>query len=729
MYVVAHKLHLVGSALAVGMSGKSLICIDNFYNVQSYRIDERLIEKSLTLTKAAEALHPFSKAATVSRESAQMAMGVSKSAVGAVLSAAGKQIAPIARLTWQKLEVCNVVFSPENTYLATGGEDGRVLLYSTKDFKLIQSLPPFPDYVSCIAFSDDEGLLFISCFGKISIILDLDTNRTLAEFETKSVVNDAMFFDNNTKALYVTQDGDITVFDIDKKTFSRNTFPQTWFTVCEKINENFGVVGAKDNFLRIVRLSDGALVCAEDTQYNAGISSFYRDKFEEKEMLIVGFSDGNIQVIDLNEGTDKLNAVLEKNDLIGAYKLISETNVFLQTGELYNKKIDELWKEKLGEAIDLLAKDKFNEATDKVRPFMFDKKKKEEFDSYWHQKEFVAKFMDAIEAKNYIEAYALAEQNPQITETMVYENLEKYWNSCFQTAQKLLADDPEGHMRKAQETLRAFVTVPQKKVMIDSLMRNVDKYLLAEKEYKAKNFVEYFKLCDRFSFLKMTELYKRAMLVGDQVIRTISVLENQSNYDKALEICKLLESMPPFKEAAKEHKELLKQKKAFIALCQERKLTAAFDAVDANQELRMLPEYNELVLEFKAKAKRAMEFAMHGDGHGMLECIREYTYINFWKEKIASMLKIAYLAEFVNNSPKKENSNPEIDWRETFEYYIERYGKDEELKKVAAEMGLEATLNSISKKGNEKGYLTAIVADSLLSIGGEGPEEFKGESS
>ena len=50
------------------------------------------------------------------------------------------------------------------------------------------------------------------------------------------------------------------------------------------------------------------------------------------------------------------------------------------------------------------------------------------------------------------------------------------------------------------------------------------------------------------------------------------------------------------------------------------------------------------------------------------------------------------------------------------QYYIERYGKDEELKKLVGEIGLQRELDAIPFDGNAKGYLTTIIADSLLSI-------------
>ena len=93
--------------------------------------------------------------------------------------------------------------------------------------------------------------------------------------------------------------------------------------------------------------------------------------------------------------------------------------------------------------------------------------------------------------------------------------------------------------------------------------------------------------------------------------------------------------------------------------------------------------------------------------------IKEYLNIKCWQDKIASILKIAYLNEFIQNAYQGSQN---INWKESFEYYIKRYGKDEELKKIATEMGLENILKSIPQEGNPQGYLSVSLAESLLCI-------------
>ena len=701
MFPVKSSLKLVGSVLGVATDKDSIICMDNFYNISTFSKDNKVIDKVLQLSKEVEPLHHFSKAVAISYTTSKIAMGFVKATKGVVVTTT-PEIAPIAQLTWQKLAISKAAFSHEDDYLATGGEDGRVLLYSADNYQLVLSMPPLPDYISSIAFSQDERLVFA-----------VVKNDLVATIKTESLIEDAFFYADNTRLFCVTKEGQTLIYDVlEQKFIKENLLKGAWLTRCRPIaGEEFALVGAKDKQLRIIDLSDNTLSDSIALEHS-GITTMR----VEDNLLYLGFSDGTIDIADLNEAKEEMLELLNNNDLKGALGLIQSKNIFLQTLKEYRTKLETLWKEMLAKAIDLLAKDQLQEATAVVEPFMLDQRKREEFDYYWQQKEAVAKFMDAIEAKNYMEAYKLVEQNAYLKETVAYAKLEETWEKSFEVSKRLLFQDPQGNLVKAQDLLRPFVTVKSKKDVAMTLLRNSDKFVQADKEYKAKNFVEYFKLCDRLPFLKETLIYRSAMLIGDQIAQHVNACENQNDYTKALEICKLLASMSPFKTLADEKAKTIQIKLDFAQACKERKLADAFKMAETYFELRSMPEYKKLYDDFKRYEKIAFGFAATGNGKATLDNLKDYLYIEYWRDKIAAILKIAYLSEFMLNAPGKEGAQPDICWKETFQYYIERYGKDEEIKKLANEIGLQDVLDSIPFDGNPKGYLTTIVADSLLCI-------------
>ncbi len=713
MFPIKGRLRLVGSALGISVDKDLIICIDNFYNISTFEKDSKVIHKALQLSKDVEALHHFSKAAAVSHETSKIAAGFAKTFKGVVI-ATTPEIVPIAQLDWQKLQISKIVFSNDDELLATGGEDGRVLIYSAENYQMILGFPPFPDTISSIAFSDDDSLIFMACFGKKAAIFNVVKNTQVAEIKSDYLIEDAFFYADNTKLFCVTKEGYAFIYNIrEDKIVSELLLQGAWLTICRKLpGEEFALLGGKDKQLRIVRLSDNVMVDSV-TLEQSGITSICFDE----NLLYIGYSDGVVEIVDTKEAYDEMLQMLQNNDLKGALGLIQQKNIFLKTAHEYCEKLESQWKEALARAIDLLAKDKIQEASAIVEPFMFDRAKKEEFDYYWEQKESTAKFMDALEAKNYAEAYNLVEKNPYLKDTLAYEQVESLWEKTFDACKRLLLQDPHGNLSKAQDLLRPFAIVKCKKDSAMMLLRNSDKYIQADKEYRSKNFIEYFKLCERFPFLKEVLIYKSALLIGDQIMQRVNACENQNDFQKALEVCKLLAAMAPFKSTAEAKVKIIQLKQEFVAACKERKFADAFKMAESYYELRSMPEYKELYDTFKKQEKIALSFASAGNGKKALDNLSDYLHIDCWKDKVATILKVAYLSEFMLNAPGKEGAQEDISWKETFQYYIERYGKDEELKKVVDEMGLRSELDSIPFDGNAKGYLTTIIADSLLCIG------------
>lgn len=712
MFPVKGKIRLVGSALGIGSSKDFIVCVDNFYNISKFTREHYVIDSALQLTKDVEPLHHFSKAAAVSYETGKVALGFAKSVKGIVVKT-DSSIAPVAQLTWQKLQISTITYSHDDSLLATGGEDGRVLVYSAENYQLILSLPPLSDTISSIVFSDDDSLIFSACYGKSATIFNIVKNTQVATLKVDYLIEDVFFYAENTRLFCVTKEGMIFTYDIkEDKVINEMQLQGAWLTTCHKLSdEAFAIVGGKDKQLRIIRLSDNALIDSISLEQN-GITMIH----SEGNLLYLGYSDGVVEIVDIDEAREEMLEFLNKDDLKGALGVIQQKNILLKTDSTYCTKLESRWKEALAKAIDLLAKDQMQEATAVIEPFMLDKAKKKEFDYYWQQKEFTAKFMDALEAKNYAEAYRLSEQHPYLKDTIAYEEVENLWNKTFEVCKRLLFQDPQENLAKAQDLLRPFTLAKCKKDSAMMLLRNSDKYVRADKEYRAKNFVEYFKMTERFPFLKDALIYKSALIIGDQIIQRVNALENQNEFGKAIEVCKLLASMAPFRDAASAKVKIIQLKQDFAQACREHKLSEAFKLAEEHYELRSMPEYKILYDTFKQHEKIAFSFAVAGNGKGVLDNLKDYLHIECWVDKIAAILKIAYLAEFTKNAPGKEGAIENVSWKETFQYYIERYGKDEELKKVASEIGLQDELNSISSEGNSKGYLTAIIADSLLSI-------------
>lgn len=707
MIPLLHGVKLNGSILEIGILPDSLVVLDNFYNL--YQLERRTFgfQKSLRITKSYEPQHKFNKSLASSIKG-HTVITLNKSTKGIVLKVE-ESVEKITLLTWHKADISTATFSPCGKFLATGGEDGRTLIYQVPGFSLLTTLPPRPDYIASAIFSSDSTLIAVSCFDHTTVVFDLERNLKIASFETSEVVEDIGFFDDNKQLFFICKDGTTGIFSIESKSITRQErqFSQWLTTLCITEDGNYAYVGTRDNLLHIISTKDNTLLTSIQTEPN-GISAL---KLFEGQ-LYIGYVDGHLEILDLERDMEEFKTYLKINELVKAKALAEKKNIFLKTSPLYIQKLNELWKETLKEAIDLLAKDKFQSALALVSPFIEDSTKKEEFSYYAEQKAFVAQFLDALENRDLAEAYKIAESHEEIFKLSAYEKLEEYWRKTFEVCKKLLASNPQGGLPKAQELLKPFAGVRSKKESVYTLLHNSDKYTAADTLLKERSYAEYFKLTEKFPFLKETETYKKAYLLGQQLIDKIALLEDSQEFDKALEITKFLGMLLPFKTLALERSKLINKKREFLQACSAGELKKAYTLIEREENLKALPEYVQLIDRFNATHERAHELASKGASANVLVLLEEYLEIPYWEDKIATTMKVAYLYEI--RAAAIKHSPEEIDWAKSLYAYVERFSKDDELAKVCEAGKIKNYFDEITHKGDSQGYKNLPYLSSII---------------
>ena len=153
-----------------------------------------------------------------------------------------------------------------------------MFVYTGDNYHLLLGLPPFSDYISSIVFSDGGTLIFSACFGRSAMIFDILKNTKIVDFKTDLVVEDAFFYDEDTKLFCVTKNGTFT-YDIRKQEFiSKNSLQNSWLTVYKKLpGEKLAIIGGKYNPLRIIKISDNSVVDIIPSE-QIGATSLFLDK-------------------------------------------------------------------------------------------------------------------------------------------------------------------------------------------------------------------------------------------------------------------------------------------------------------------------------------------------------------------------------------------------------------------------------------------------------------------
>lgn len=705
---------LTNSILGIKADVNKLYAIDNHYNVYVFSLQNKTLENSTSIQNDKNPLFEFSKAVGFANKQKCFAIGFNNSSKGSVIGLE-QNIKELESLTWQKKEITKVIFSPNDTYLATGGECGRVVLYYGENYNFLLSFSPFSDAVSTIAFSEDEHYALGASFSGELIIVDISYNQVITKITFNSVVEDALFDKDNTRFLCVTRNGDVILYDLTKNEIvSKNQFKNTWLTLCKRIpNTDFALIGSRDNLLFLVRISANKLVESLKVKYY-GITAmhFY------KNFLFLGYSNGTIECYNIAFQLEAFLQTLELGNMNDITAMFYRDNIFLCTLEIYKEMLDKQWKEILKEAVALLSKNSTQAAIDLTAPFMRDIEKKREFNTCLEQIHYITEFIDASEGKNYVKAYRIAKEYPLVKNTLAYENMEQQWHQTLNACQALLIEDAALNIKKATKLLEKFNNVESKKEDIQLLLNNANVFLEAEKNYKNKDIISYFSLCDKHHLLKETNTYKKALYAIKNLFKQINKLDKENNIDQALQLCEYLSNISSFKDLVNAKLKTLHLKKKFLNAYANNNLKEAFNLAKNHPELKNIQEFNILYGAFLDVFNKAFEAATRGEPKAVLELLKNYVNIDSLKTKISVVLKAAYLREFQINNPKKIQRN--IDWLDSFNQYIKRYGKDEEITKVARELGLKELLEHVVEHSNNglQCSLTEPMAKSLLVIKG-----------
>ncbi|MDD3467120.1 MAG: hypothetical protein PHE67_08240 [Campylobacterales bacterium] len=663
---------------------KDYFCIlDNAYNVYFLHPDTYRVVNTMCFAKEATPLHRHSKVMSVSWSN-DFCIALEGSPKINIVSLASGKFVKKATLAWHESQIECSAFSPNGDLFASGGADGRVILYDTKSYEIRVMLERRGDYISQISFSDDSTLVCASSFDKITMIYDIDRAKPHCAFELDDTVERSLFFDGGSKLFFVTRGGSCGIYDLqDKKQISLMHHFTNWpISIKKTDDEKFAIVGTKGERLYVIRLEGNSVALNVKLENPSGVSSMEI----RKGKLSLGFSDGFIDVIDFNHGIDELETYLKLGDYQRAAAMLKK-NCFLVIYPTLFEKFEQGWREVLPKALAMITKNMVDSAYRIAKPFLDDEKRAKEFEFYISQKNEVAQFLDALETKEFAKAYALTKSSQYLTKLSAYKNLEDYWSRCFAQAKKLLAEDAGLNRGKAQELLKPFAQVEDKKNAIMNLLTNSVKFKEAELHIKAKNFKAYFSLCDKYPFLKDTDIYKKTLMLAESILEKIMAFEKENKLIEAISATETLKGFTPYEKAANERISFIKTKQQFMDSFAGRKdspyLVRAYELAVKCEVLQTTKEFHVMYDEFKTTLS-SIESNVHTmKPYQVLAAFGAYTRVDYWRGKISQMMRISYLDEIKTRYQQKDQNI-----KKGIDTFTSLFGKDVEMENFCKTIGL-----------------------------------------
>jgi WD40 repeat protein len=682
-----------------------LLAVDSKYNL--YYFDKKTLSmfKSLNVVSKYEPIHSFSKAFAISKDG-MINLSLSMNKNDLLLGHTDEKLKKRAILPNHEQEVESSQFSDNCKLLATGGQDGRVFVYDLEHLKVITSLDIQSDYIGNIVFSKDSSLMLTSCFNKANIIFDIDRNIKIRTVMTKDVAEDAKFFDSNRQLYMVTRGGQSVVYDVKhRKTVSTENLFTHWPTVVEMTpDDKYAIVGTRSSMIYAVRLEDNKIMFNASLE-STGVTSI---KFHGKN-IIFGFSDGSLKMVDYCNNTEELEVQIKIKNFQKAKDMFN-ANKFLTLTPLIDK-FNDGWDGVLKRVIDLISKNEVDAAIKISKPFVDDPEKAEELNFYLSQKEQVGKLIELIEQKDFVSAFTLVEKYAYLKELSLYSKLEIFWQKTFSKAKAMLEENAVFNKAKVTNLLKPFQRIKSKDQIIRNLLTNTDKFTQADETVKRQEFATYFAMVAKFEFLADTELHKKVLRLGERLHQQVLAMIQNSKFEDAKKVLEKLSMFKPYKlEVEKLSKEVM-YNMDFQKAIMNNNVTQAYVVAENYPDIKLLPAFQKLDKEFKDKVESCKQSAYSGKAAKVLEALDAYTDIDYTLDKVASLMKIAYLKEMEISGGGNMYS-----WQATIDNYLEMFNYDIQLKQTLEKIDKADYVEDMEEEGliTEPGYRTVGLQKTIL---------------
>jgi len=592
---------------------------------------------------------------------------------------------------WHKGEVLLVSFDNEGEYLLTGGSDGRAYMWSLKLGKMLNALPPHPDYVLSGGFSKNSLWASTGSYDRLITITNIaSTNVTYRKKAHRAAVNKIKFFNKNIM-LSADKSGEIIKWDFRKgkvlKRFENMADMVIDFVSDEK--EEFLFAITKEKRVYLYNFDSGEIVTQEFIKltefpsvlaYNAHLNHLY-----------VGCVDGSLYVYDLLKDEKELNELISQKQYSKAYELVKNNPILKRTKEYNN--LENIWNKTLDAIQKYLEKGDFDKARYLFEPFKNEPLKRNIFQSLIKDYGEFEKFKNAVLNQKYPLAYSLVRTYPIFKESVYYKKMEDNFKKAFNKARELIK---LGKVESARDVLKPFRGVSEKAALIQSLFNEKLLYDMLKKLLAKRDFKEFFKFVDRYPFLVDTEEYENAMRYAKAILEKANEAVKKGNYKDAIRYTQVLKDFPKYKDIAQEIQREAENILNFLLYIANRDYDKVEDMVSRYPYLENLDDYKNFVKEYKKLISEGEKYAVAGNIEAIKSLFENYAHYRLFNNLVSQLVKRAYLNQIMSYLKNKDIQKS----IRGIKNYIKLFGFDNEigdLIKAAKKLGADIRIEEYEK--------------------------------
>ena len=559
----------------------------------------------------------------------------------------------VAKVTRHHGEVSCVKLDPNNRFMLSGGDDGKVFAIDTKSGKLMFTLPSHIDTINDIAFTKNANWVATASYDRKVTLFNLITMKMKERLRAHSApVMHLRFFQKN-KLLSIDKDSKAIIWDIQKAKVHKRL--QGIHDDVRKItmsgDERFLFIGTALGYVLVYDMETFEVIHNRLVKISSPISAMEFDA--DKNHLFVGTEDGFLIVYDIFEGLETIKELLKKQQLdqvqaeVDKNPLLKYTNVYGLVSNLWEKSYE---KARIALEAGQHEKAKLILTHFKNNP-AYNKKIQKLFRDY----EQYGKFVEFAKQGKLPMAYSLANSFPIYKESKIYKALEKQWRTIFAKAQKLILNPKTA--QQAKDILVPYRGISEKTKYIQELLSKSSVYTRFRDAIGKKDFKMAMELVKRNPFLHELPEYLTLITFADNLyIKTHDAIAN-NDFNTAVKYLQILENFDDFKEEAQEQLHNINLKQKFQLAVSSNNISDAYDAMTELEELQETPEGKKLLHQWDEDINIANTYAVSGDVLGVKKSLEKYMEIKSKYAPLATMFAWTYISQLEQAMQQKQEKS------------------------------------------------------------------------
>lgn len=578
-------------------------------------------------------------------------------------------------------------FSEKDKLLITGNEKGKTYIINPEDGSMENELPRSSDAISAVAISEEFGLAARASFTKTLLVYQVNSLSVLFEKKLDFVIEMISFLDQNT-LLAITRNGKIIKIDLHSAKIIKETLldENLWPSVMTlSDSKKFVYVGTRESMLFAVHVKTLDLLFQVKLPY-LGITSIIRTP----QYFIAGFKTGEVVFYNHREFEEQFIAHIRLKQTKEASLFFSK-NIFLMSHR-ETRLIYDYWLEQKETIINLLSQGEIEQASLMAEPFLFHPKCKFEFMELELLQSDLMSLQRYFRSFSFVAAYDLVTIKPALKKSSIFKKMEAFWSKSLQKAQILLVREPLLNKDAAKESLKLFLEVGGKQSIIENMFKRSGIFSMAETAIRDKNFALYFRLANQNTFLELTPLYQKVIILGEKVQMEVVKLLEAKDYQQSLLVCDVLSQFTPYQNQANRLKEV---SKALMALTYHMEKQDLLEAVKVQDKYQLQTNYPLVEALEEMKKEFFLGLVQHIEAKNyahVYTAIVPYIPIPICKNLVSTIMRKFYIQQFKDMYAQNGYA---IDWEKTFLAYLRLFPRDNQIMEFAKEIAKLDLLESL----------------------------------